>query len=196
MTTRLRQWLCLAGWLCAAGTALAQGAAPAAEVTATPDAQTEILQALPQAKLMGTSRLTVWGFQVYDARLWAPASFAAGHYATSPLALELRYLRDFKALDIAERSLQEMRRSQPISNAQAALWKADMLRVIPDVKRAHAFWASTGQGAARTSGSTARPAAKSAMPNLPGCFSASGCRRAPPSHSCARRCWPCPHHDE
>ena len=135
MTTRLRQWLCLAGWLCAAGTALAQAAAPAAEAAAMPDAQAEILQALPQARLMGTSRLTVWGFQVYDARLWAPASFAAGRYATSPLALELRYLRDFKALDIAERSLQEMRRSQPISNAQAALWKADMLRVIPDVKK-------------------------------------------------------------
>ena len=135
MSARLRQWVCLAGLLCAAGTALAQAAAPAAEVTATPDPQAEILQALPQARLMGTSRLTVWGFQVYDARLWAPASFAAGRYATSPLALELRYLRDFKALDIAERSLQEMRRSQPISNAQAALWKADMLRVIPDVQK-------------------------------------------------------------
>ena len=135
MTIRLRQWLCLAGGLCAAGTALAQAAAPAAEVAPAPDAQAEMLQALPQARRMGTSRLTVWGFEVYDARLWAPASFAASRYATSPLALELRYLRDFKALDIAERSLKEMRRSQPISHAQAALWKADMLRVIPDVAK-------------------------------------------------------------
>ena len=135
MTIRLRQWLGLAGGLCAAGTALAQVAAPAAEVAPAPDAQAEMLQALPQARPMGTSRLTVWGFEVYDARLWAPASFAASRYATSPLALELRYLRDFKALDIAERSLKEMRRSQPISHAQAALWKADMLRVIPDVQK-------------------------------------------------------------
>lgn len=135
MTTRLRQWLWLAGLLCAASTVLAQAAAPAAAVAPTPDAQAELLQALPQARLIGTSRLTVWGFEVYDARLWAPASFAAGRYATSPLALELRYLRDFKALDIAERSLKEMRRSQPISNAQATLWKADMLRVIPDVAK-------------------------------------------------------------
>ncbi|MEO6320303.1 MAG: chalcone isomerase family protein [Polaromonas sp.] len=135
MTTRLRRWTCLAGLLCAAGAALALAPAPASEVAPAPDARPELSQALPQARLVGTSRLTVWGFQIYDARLWAPASFAAGRYATSPMALELSYLRNFKALDIAERSLKEMRRSQPISNAQAALWKADMLRVPPDVEK-------------------------------------------------------------
>ena len=134
MKNRLRRWACVAGLLCAAGAALAQ-AAPASEVAPAPDARPELAQALPQARLVGSSRLTVWGFQIYDAHLWAPASFAAGRYATSPMALELSYLRNFKALDIAERSLKEMRRSQPISNAQAALWKADMLRVIPDVEK-------------------------------------------------------------
>ena len=144
MFRRLSRWACLAGLLCAAGTALAQAAAPASEATPlapaagtapAPDARPELTQALPQAIFVGTSRLTVWGFQVYDARLWAPASFARASYATSPMALELTYLRDFKALDIAERSLKEMRRSQPISGAQAAQWKADMLRVIPDMEK-------------------------------------------------------------
>ena len=134
MKNRLRRWACVAGLLCAAGAALAQ-AAPASEVAPAPDARPELAQALPQARHVGSSRLTVWGFQIYDAHLWAPASFAAGRYATSPMALELSYLRNFKALDIAERSLKEMRRSQPISTAQAALWKADMLRVIPDVEK-------------------------------------------------------------
>lgn len=131
----LRRWACLAGLLCAAGAALAQAADPTSEGAAAPDARPELSQALPYARLVGTARLTVWGFQIYDAHLWAPAGFAAGRYATSPMALELRYLRNFKALDIAERSLKEMRRSQPISDAQAALWKADMLRVIPDVAK-------------------------------------------------------------
>jgi hypothetical protein len=118
-------WRSLALMLCAAGSALAQPAAPAPELT----------QALPQARLVGKARLTVWGFDMYDARLWAPASFDAGQLATSPLALELSYLRNFAALDIAERSLKEMRRSQPISDAQAARWKADMLRVFPDIRK-------------------------------------------------------------
>ena len=66
--------------------------------------------------------------------LWATAAFSAASPAATPLALELTYLRDFKAQDIAERSLKEMRRSQPLNDAQAARWKADLLRVIPDVR--------------------------------------------------------------
>ncbi len=108
---------------------------PATDSASALDARPELKEALPQSQLMGKARLKVWGFEVYDARLWAPGSFSAGSHATSPLALELVYLRDFRAADIAERSLREMRRSQPLSNAQAAQWTADMLRVIPDVRK-------------------------------------------------------------
>ncbi|MDB5844285.1 MAG: hypothetical protein JWP79_1595, partial [Polaromonas sp.] len=93
------------------------------------------LGALPGARLIGQARLTVWGFDVYDARLWAPAPFSAAGFAVSALALELNYLRNFQAADIAERSLKEMRRSQPVSDVQAAQWKAELLRVIPDVRQ-------------------------------------------------------------
>ena len=44
-----------------------------------------------------------------------------------PLALELAYLRAFDAADVADRSLQEMRRSMAISDAQAAGWKTEPL---------------------------------------------------------------------
>lgn len=137
MQIPLRHWACLAAWVWATTTVSAQvtSAPPAREAASSPETQAELLQALPQARLVGMSRLTVWGFQIYDARLWAPARFAADAFATSPMALELRYLRDVKSMDIAERSLEEMRRSQPISTAQAALWKAEMLRVIPDVAK-------------------------------------------------------------
>ena len=116
---------CLAALLWA-GAALAQPSAPQAR----PE-----LSALPQAGLIGQARLTAWGLDIYDARLWAPAPFSAAGFAASALALELNYLRNFQATDIAERSLKEMRRSRPVSDAQAALWKAELLRVIPDVRK-------------------------------------------------------------
>ena len=123
-----------------AGAALAQSPAPpaapqriASHAGTTPSRPE--LSVLPRARLMGQARLTVWGFDIYDARLWASAPFSAASFAASALALELNYLRNFQAIDIAERSLKEMRRSQPVSDAQAAQWTADLLRVIPDVRK-------------------------------------------------------------
>jgi Chalcone isomerase-like len=135
MTMRLRRLLmaAVASLLCP-GAVLAQGGAPSTE-EASIAVRPELKDALPQSQLVGKGRLTVWGFQVYDARLWAPAGFAAGSFASQPLALELAYLRDFAAKDVAERSLQEMRRSQAISEAQAARWRAELLRVIPNINR-------------------------------------------------------------
>ncbi|MBW8722626.1 MAG: hypothetical protein JF626_12405, partial [Polaromonas sp.] len=116
------------------GAALAQSPAPGSNtpvVTSTDadpsDIRPELKEALPQGRLIGKGRLTVWGFQVYDARLWVPAGFGAGSYTSQPLALELAYLRAFDAVGVADRSLKEMARSVAISDAQAAQWKAEML---------------------------------------------------------------------
>jgi len=106
--------------------------APGANATEAPAGLKNIL---PQGKQWGKARLKVWGFEVYDVRLWAPASFEPNRPTSSALALELIYLRSFQAADIAERSLKEMRRSQAISEAQAMQWTADMLRVIPNVRK-------------------------------------------------------------
>ena len=89
---------------------------------------------LPQAQRLGQTRLSVWGFKIYDAQLWVAPGFNAERYASQPLALELAYLRDFDAVDIADRSLKEMRRSATISDLQARQWRLDMQRVFPDVK--------------------------------------------------------------
>jgi hypothetical protein len=94
----------------------------------------ELQDVLPNAKLIGQTRLSVWGFKIYDARLWSPPGLNADNFASQPLALELAYLRDFTAADIVERSLKEMRRSASLSAAQAQQWTAEMLRVFPDVK--------------------------------------------------------------
>ena len=137
-TTRALQ-VCLAAAVCMPA-ALAQPAASsdtsaAAGVAQPADARPELSVALQQGRRIGGGRLIVWGFQVYDARLWAQPGFSAANYDRAPLALELSYLRDFKAQEVAERSIKEMRRSKPVSDVQAARWIADMLRVIPDVRK-------------------------------------------------------------
>ena len=43
-------------------------------------------------------------------------------------------MRAFDSLDIATRSITEMRRSATISEAQANVWMEEMQRVIPNVK--------------------------------------------------------------
>jgi hypothetical protein len=107
----------------------------AATSSVASDTHTELRDLLPQHKLSGKGRLTVWGFDVYDASLWVTPGFKADKLTALPFALELAYLRDFTNTDIAERSLVEMRRSATISDAQAKAWTAAMLRVIPNVKK-------------------------------------------------------------
>ena len=99
------------------------------------DSRAELSAVLPQSRLIGKGRLTVWGFQVYDARLWALSGFKSDNLPAQPFALELAYLRDFSGKDTAERSIKEMRRAATISEEQASAWMADMLRVIPDIKK-------------------------------------------------------------
>lgn len=109
--------------------------AAAATVAIQPsELRPELSGALPKAQRIGTGRLTVWGFQVYDARLWAQPGFRVANFDSAPLALELSYLRAFKAEEVAERSIKEMRRSRPVSDAQASRWMANLLRVIPDIR--------------------------------------------------------------
>ncbi len=109
------------------GTAMAQ-AQTAASIPA------EVTQVLPQVQALGQTRLRVWGFQIYDARLWVAPGFRAQRFDQHAAALELTYLRAFASADIAARSITEMRRSADISPAQAAQWQKDMQRVFPDIK--------------------------------------------------------------
>ncbi len=126
-------------WLLATSLSYAQtpgtSTGPAATSSAASDTQAELRDLLPQHKLLGKGRLTVWGFEVYDASLWVTPGFKADMLTALPFALELAYLRDFTNSDIAKRSIAEMRRSATISEAQAEAWTVAMLRVIPNVKK-------------------------------------------------------------
>ena len=80
-------------------------------------------------------RLRVWGFEVYDARLWTPVGFRHGQYTQFPFALELQYLRKLEGAAIASRSMDEMRRVGSFSDAQAQSWLAAMRELFPDVRQ-------------------------------------------------------------
>ena len=84
-------------------------------------------------RLVGQQRFTYWGFEVYDASLWTNAPFAAEDWAKQVLVLDLRYLRDFKGADIAQRSIDEMHGQRPLSTAQFNSWSATLHALIPNV---------------------------------------------------------------
>ena len=115
-----------------------RGANLAGAVTTKPaddDQRPELTRLFPQYQLMGKGRLNVWGFQVYDARLWAAPGYSKDNAAAQPFALELAYLRGFDNQDVAERSINEIRRFAPVSDVQAKFWMEEMVRVLPDVKK-------------------------------------------------------------
>lgn len=118
---------------------LALGAALAVLGSYAPSAHAsapaEIARAFGKARLLGQSRLVVYGFNIYDARLWAEPDFSAANYASEAFALELRYLRNFSGTSIAERSLKEMRRLGKVSDEKAEQWLALMKQTFPDVKK-------------------------------------------------------------
>ena len=128
--------VCLTALLMA-GQAQAQADQARADTAAAAgaDLRRQLQALLPQSRLVGQGRLTYWGLQIYDARLLAATGFNAALLTTHPFALELAYLRDFSNRDIAERSIAEMRRAGNFSEAKAKAWVADMLRVLPNVKK-------------------------------------------------------------
>ncbi len=89
---------------------------------------------LPGSRLQGQAILRFLGIRIYHARLWVGPGFRADKPTEHPAVLELEYLRDFKGADIAQRSLKEMRRAGPLSEAQAQRWLSQMERTFPDIR--------------------------------------------------------------
>ena len=95
---------------------------------------TELRSHLPSGQLAGRARLSVWGFQIYDATLWVAPDFKARAYENHAFALELAYLRPFTSREIAQRSLVEMSRQGSIGAEQSVAWERQLQEVIPDVQ--------------------------------------------------------------
>ncbi len=102
---------------------------------AQPSSASGVLARMPQAQRAGSTRLTFWGFEIYDATLWVAPGFLADTRATAAFALELVYLRNFEGKAIAERSLAEMRRQEAVADATAQAWLARMQAAFPNIAK-------------------------------------------------------------
>lgn len=131
----LRQGLWLSG--AAATVGLAATRAEAATSTEAAPAISPVAgepSPVPGLRWTGQGLLRVWGFEVYRARLWVGPRFNPANHSSDAVALELEYLRAFSAASIASRSIEEMRRQQPIAPEQAERWQRDLQAVLPDVR--------------------------------------------------------------
>jgi hypothetical protein len=78
-------------------------------------------------QLQGQGRMTFWGFDVYDARLYVTEQRGQAGFA-----LDLNYLRSLKGTDISKRSVEEMQRLG-VSESQLGVWGKKLDVIFPDV---------------------------------------------------------------
>jgi hypothetical protein len=91
-----------------------------------------IQQRVPQGKTVGQGILSFAFWDVYQATLYAPQ----GRWdPKGPFALSLEYYRDLKGADIAQRSIEEMKKQGFNEIATLAEWEKQMQVIFPDVKK-------------------------------------------------------------
>lgn len=86
---------------------------------------------VPNAHQVGTGRLSIVFWDVYDATLYAPYGKWVAH---KPSALSIHYFRDIKGADIADRSVEEIQKQGFSDEAKLAEWHKKMQAIFPDVK--------------------------------------------------------------
>jgi hypothetical protein len=85
-------------------------------------------------RVLGSGEMRWFGFKLYDAKLWVPATASGASVLDSAFALELRYARDIASARLVEASLEEMQRFGPAEAGELALWREVLGKVFPDVK--------------------------------------------------------------
>ncbi|MBV6288193.1 chalcone isomerase family protein [Pseudomonas aegrilactucae] len=90
-------------------------------------------EALPDARLIGSGELKVWGLSLYSARLW---SAGPGFDQKKPFALEITYHRAVSRERLVSISLEEIQRlsGDSVSTAQLRQWQAQMQQAFVDVQ--------------------------------------------------------------
>lgn len=102
-------------------------------VLACGNASADWRDSLPGARMVGAGDLRLWGFDIYTARLFSPATpFTVG----APLALELTYHRAIPRDELIRVSLKEIRQTSGtrVSAEQLAMWREEMQRAFIDVE--------------------------------------------------------------
>ncbi|MCL7462101.1 chalcone isomerase family protein [Pseudomonas sp. NW5] len=98
----------------------------------TAPAQASWQESLPQAEVLGTGELRLFGFRIYSARLWSREQPLTEN---SPFALELTYHRDISRQQLVEASQREIRRlfGTQVSDQQLSAWQVHMQQAFVDV---------------------------------------------------------------
>ena len=78
-------------------------------------------------QLQGQGRMTFWGFDIYDARL-----YVGDQRGLTGFALDLNYLRSLKGSDITKRTIDEMQRLG-VGEADRSTWGKKLDGIFPDV---------------------------------------------------------------
>lgn len=96
-------------------------------------AQASWQDSLPQAQIVGSGELRLFGFRIYSARLWSVQRPLA---EDAPFALELTYHREISREQLVEASEREIRRllGTQVSEQQLASWQAHMQQAFVDVR--------------------------------------------------------------
>ena len=85
---------------------------------------------VPSGQEVGSARLSLMFWDVYDVTLYAPhGKWSSG----APFALKLHYFLEIKGADIADRSVQEMRKQGFSDELKLAAWHTQMRDLFPDV---------------------------------------------------------------
>jgi Chalcone isomerase-like len=117
----------------------AQAAQTQAEQTQTSELarqlNTNLGSPLERTRLLGSTRLSMYGFQIYDARLWAEPGFKADDYLASRFALEITYLRKLNGKMVAQRSIKEMQGVGNLNPVKSAQWLAQMENLFPNIAK-------------------------------------------------------------
>ncbi|MBV4488427.1 chalcone isomerase family protein [Pseudomonas sp. SWRI153] len=89
--------------------------------------------AVPGAQIIGRGDFSVFGFDVYSARLWSAKRPLA---ADQPFALELIYRRKITREDLVSTSVDEIKRlaGASVSAEQLARWQVQMQQAFVDVQ--------------------------------------------------------------
>ncbi|WP_433771437.1 chalcone isomerase family protein [Pseudomonas putida] len=94
-------------------------------------------EVLPDARLLGSGDMRVFGFSIYSAQFWSPSLIVGQPLgADVPFALELTYNRAVSRDDLVEASIKEIRRlsSNSLNSRRMARWEWEMQQAFVDVR--------------------------------------------------------------
>lgn len=89
--------------------------------------QSLVAKNISQVEPLGQGRMTYWGFTLYDAKLYTSKEPKGG------IALDIQYLRQFEAKDLAKQTLEELKKLG-ISDTQRAEWADPLAKAFKTVQ--------------------------------------------------------------